>query len=562
MKRLMIAMMCLGVAGYVSAQEAESAPAEETAPAGEAVAPSDAGSEAAAQAMEESAPCSKKFRSAKKVLKDCVAEKGWEERWDEEKGRLFVIESATVDTKDPANDKDFFAKREMAAKAAVLQAKVAVIQMINTEMSGSDMIDMPGSDVNKTLGAEREKIAQAVQEQMKELVTLVAKTSQAEADMLAGTKFSQRLDDMMAAMIKKINSAYNDEKHNEAAKARYLELRKRLEQSIKTYKALKEQADKLQMEVKERQESSVTLMAKMPIFGVTVIMQTESFNKETGKYEVAVCVTWSKALEAAARAVALGQPLKCKPGKMSVNAWLKKQNLATMTGPRQYVDDKGNRWFLGVTARVYDESMPSYKLRKAKGIVDAFARQMAVFCVFADVEAVETAAQAKETRANDETNETSEQVAEDYATKMSQKFTKKTVRGLQRLASDEVEHPITGDNIYVSVYGINASSAAEALAAETRQYATAVESERHQTVEKGRKAANESAVRAATNRADDFQKGAQKQTRAIGRELQSRKPAAKGGIAIKQEASAPATKKAKTTTGGTFGGDADIDDNF
>lgn len=564
MKRLMIAMMCLGVAGYVSAQEAESAPAEEAAPAGEAaageaVAASDAGSEAAAQAMEAPAPCSKKFKSAKKVLTDCLKKelKGFREGWDRKKGRAFQIEMAEFNTKDPANDKDFFEKREMAAKSAVLQAKVGVIQIINTEMSGSDMLEMPGSDVNKTLGAEREKIVQAVQSQKEELVALVAQTDKAEADMLAGTKLSQRLDDMMAAMVKKIDSAYNGEKHNEANKARFLELRKKLEQSAAAYKALKEQAEKLQEEVKERQESSVTLMAKMPIFGTTVIKQTESFDKETGKYQVAVCVVWSKALEAAARAVALGQPLKCKPGKMPVNDWLEAQGLATMIGPRQYVDDEGNRWFLGITARVYNEDMLAYQRRQAKKLADAFAMQMAVFCVFADVEAVETAKQASQTLGDGSTL-----IAKSMASKMSQKFTKKTVRGLQRLASDEVEHPITGDTIYVTVYGIEASAAAEALAVETRQYATAVESERHQTVEKGRKAANESAVRAATNRADDFQKGAQKQTRAIGRELQSRKPAAKGGIAIKQETGAPAAKKGKASTGGVFGGDAEIDDNF
>lgn len=560
MNKLMITAVCVVTAGALFAQDSAPTPATEPA---DAPVVTDQGSEAAQQGLEMQAPCDKKFRSAKKVLSDLAADKGWGEGWDQERGRMFVIESATFDTKDPANDSTFFVKREMAAKAAVLQAKVNVIMMINSEMSGSDIIDMPGSDVNKALSADRDKIIADAEAQKTAMLDLIAKRDAAEADVLRGTTAGQRFDDMMSALIKKLDADYDANAHDEAAKARYAELKSQAEASIKAYDELMKKANQMQEEVKERQESAVTVMAKMPIFGVTVVMQTESFNKDKGKYEVAVLASWSKALEASARAIALGQNLKAKPGKANVNDWLRKQDLATMIGPRQYIDDKGDRWYLGITARAYDDDMPSFEQKKAKKIAENFAKQMAVFCVFADVEAGETAKQVKETRGNANTKEYTDQVAEDVASKMTQKFEKKTVRGLQRVASDEVVHPITGGQIYVVVYGINASAAKAALAAETRAYATKIESERHQTVEKGRRAANEAAVRAATNRADDFQKGAQKQTQALGKELQSRQPKKPaGGVRINQQSSGSGATQPKKSQGGTFGGDVDVGDDF
>ena len=150
--------------------------------------------------------------------------------------------------------------------------------------------------------------------------------------------------------------------------------------------------------------------------------------------------------------------------------------------------------------------------------------------------------------------------AEDFAQKVSAKFEKKTVRGLQKLASKEVTHPVTGDKVYVAVFGLNAGSAKAALEVEKINYATKVMDNRHQTVERGRAAANAAAVKASENRADDFQKGASEQSQAIVDELKSRKPAPKPA-ASKVQGSAKPTKTG-SSTGGAFLGDTDVGDDF
>ena len=556
MKKLMIAAMCLAAAGYSYAQEAEAAPA------GEAVG-ADGGVQVLEAAQEsESAPASEESPSAADILQKQMEAKGWSEGWDEAKGRIIVVQSADFNIKDPKSEPDkLFLLREAAVKRAVLQGKAQIIEMINTQMSASEKFDMPGTDINKQLGAESEKVQQAMAEQQAKMASLLEKTDKVEAEMLRGTTFGQRLDDALAAAIKKLDAEYDSGKHDAAAKARYESLKKQYEQASKEFAALKEKAEKLQASLQSRQESAVASMAKMPLYGTAVVMQTESWDDDSGMYQVAVMLTWSKALERSARAIVTGEAYKCKPGKSSVQAWLAKQNMATFLGPRQFLDDKGNRWFLAATARPISNKWPSVKRTKMKGLAEMFAKQMAAFCVYGDVESYKKAHQIVEERGDGET-ESEYMTAESMAQNLSASFKNKTIRGLQKLKSVEVKHPITGDKIFVAVYGLNSTAAAAALEAEKINYATKIMDNRYQSVERGRRAANAAAVSASANRAEDITKGVNDAANGLQNELNSRKPTGPQGTAVIKQPGATGTTTPKKNTAGAFGGDAAVDDNF
>ena len=302
-------------------------------------------------------------------------------------------------------------------------------------------------------------------------------------------------------------------------------------------------------------------------------MQTESWDKKTGKYQIAVLLCWSKVMERAARAIVTGEEYKVKnaakvgdkqshlPDKEEVQDWLETQNLATMVGPRQYLDKYGNRWFLGVTARLYDDELSSSRRSDNKGIAEMFAQQMAAFCVWADVESYKMARQALESReyGNMEHNA----VAESYAEKLTQMFRNKKVRGMQRLFCDEVVHPISQNKIYVTVYGISADASKTALEIEKINYATQVMDNRYQTVERGREAANKAAVANSKNRTEDFDKGYKQQSGAIQKEFQVRqtKKNVKRGTAIINKTPDQPVQRRKSTSG-TFGGDVDVSNDF
>lgn len=268
-------------------------------------------------------------------------------------------------------------------------------------------------------------------------------------------------------------------------------------------------------------------------------------------------------MERAARAVVTGEEFRIKPnanGK-SVQKWLDSQNLATMVGPRQYVDGQGNRWFLGVTARAYDDELSSSARRRNKNITEMYAQQMAAFCLWADVESYKLAQSALESRGDD--NVQLEVFAENCAEKLTQSFSKKKIRGMQELFSDEVTHPITGTTIYVAVYGISPDAAKVSLEIEKLNYATKVMDNRHQTVERGRDAANQAAVKASENRPEDFQKGYNQQSNEEGESQASEEPKQPAkGTNIVDPGTSTAPTKPKQSTSGTFGGDVDVSDDF
>ena len=547
MKKLIIGTCCMFAAVMTYAQEVTAVP-------------SDGGTEAVAEAQA-AKPEKGKWKDAEKRLLEIAKGRGWEIRWDRKKGRIIKVESAEFICKDPLKDKGFFLKRDLAVKKAVLKAKVGIIETFGVEMSGSDMLDVPGSDVEKELGAERQAVADAVEAQKKVLMDLLGKTNKAEAEALSETTFGQRLDDMMSACIKKLDADYNANQHDEAAKARFEELKKKYAEAQKVYKELQAKADRMQKSLKSKQTSSTTKMAKLPLFGATVLDQLESWDETTGRYKVAVIVTWSKALEKAARAIATGQECASKPGPKSVNDWLADQDLGQMIGPRMYVDNEGNRWFLGVSSRRYTDSMNSSARERSRDLAEMSASQMAAFCVFADVESFKQARAVVETRGEaDEESEEEDVAAESMAKKLSQVFKDKKINGLQELVNDEAENRITGQTVWVKVYGINANDAKDALKMETINIATKVESNRYQTMQKGRDAANQAAIKASENRPEDFAAGAKKQAGILAKELEGRQPPKpvvnEQGSSVKKQ---PGSVK---STSGTFGGTKDVSDDF
>lgn len=557
---LLGAGLALGISLHAVAQEAAPAPAE--------VPPqvvTDGGVEAVREAQESAPPPVEKFKNAEKLLKEQIKAKKWEEGWDEEKKRMIYIETTEFKTADPATDSAFFVKREMAAKKAVLSAKVAIIQTINQEMSAIDLVNMPGSDVNKALGEENEKINAELARQKEVLANLLANVDKTEAEVLRGTTFGDRLNYLMDAAIKKLDKEYDKNARDKKANEDYEKAKAGFELAQKKYDDLKEKAEALKGKAVDRQDSSVSIMAKMPLYGSSVIMQTESWDKNSGIYQVSVMLCWSYAMERSARAIVTGEDFKIKPNEngKSVQEWLDTQNPATMVGPRQYIDKLGNRWFLGITAREYNDDLTTTARRKNKGISELYAQQMAAFCLWADVEGYKLAQTAMETRENADLQR--QAVAENFAEKLSQSFANKKIRGMQKLFSGEMTHPITGSTIYVAVYGINSSAAKSALEIEKRNYATKIMDNHHQTVERGRDAANRDAVKASENRQQDFQKGYNQQSAAVNKEVQSRqqpKAQTQKGTSIINKDTQNTPAKPKQSTSGTFGGDTAVSDDF
>ena len=302
-----------------------------------------------------------------------------------------------------------------------------------------------------------------------------------------------------------------------------------------------------------KQKSVAEFNAEMPLFGATCVRQSESWNK--GKYQVAIVLVWSPALERSARAIITGNKAVCKPkenGK-SVEEWLETVNPAFMSGPLQFVDADGTRWFLGISARDAEENLDANTLRTNRRLADLSAKQMLAFSLWGDVKSHEINTNILVSTTID--GKSSTEAAEYRELVISQSIKNLPLRGVNQLLSEEVDHPVTGGRIYVSIYGVNQNAAEDMLKVEAVNYATRAELERAKTVERGRAAANKAHVENAKNDPKDFNKGYDAQNGAIQKEVQARK----GTQDIQKKESA--TKRDKQSQAGVFNSGAEADDD-
>ena len=565
-KKSLQALLMIGAAFALQFQMAaqEAAPAE-LAPQGQVPqAVTDGGTEAVHEAQETDVQ-EESDKTAVALLQKIMEEKNWNEGWDDAKKRYITIGSAVFKSTNPAAQKDFQVRRRFAAKEAALLAKQNIISFILNEMEAEDKLITPGTDTNKALNFDIENAMNNVAAQKEVLAQLLEKVNKSEAEVLRGTTFGDRCNDMMAAVIKKLDKEYDKNSRDKAAKAKYDAVVKAFQAEKARYEELVKKAEALKGKEVGKQTSMVKNMAAMPLFGATVMLQTESWDKSTGDYQVAVMMVWSNTLERASRAIVTGEPfaVKPKPTAGTVQQWLKKQDLAMMVGPRTFLDKDGQRWFLGIAAESQNQRLHARIRQQNQQRARMYAMQEALYAVSSDVKAQEAAVDAMSVREGK--NEAGEQdfneiTAGSFAQNLSQK-TKMAIRGGQVLLRKTVTHPVTNDKIFVVVYGYNPISVKAALHMYTRNYSTKVQAERYQTVERGRMQAARDAVEKAKNRPEDFRKGYNQQSGAIKKELHRRtaKPSKGRRIINNGSASQVAPKQA---TSGVFGGDVNVDDDF
>ena len=501
---------------------------------------------------------------AASALQDYCESKGWEQNWNNEKRRHIVITSAEFSTLSPEADKDFMVKREMAAKKAVLMAKAKIIESVNSNMSAMDKLEMPGTDVNKALEGEYLALKQKLAKQKEILANMLQAIDQNEAEAVRETELTERFDDLIVAVIKRLDETYKGDVRQQEAQQHLEKLKTDYAQLIEEYRALEKKAESLDNDVKQKKESVTTLMSKMPLFGATAIKQMESWDGK--RYQVAIAFCWSKALERAARAVVTGETFSLKPSgnKKSINAWLRASNPAMMVGPLQYLDDKGNRWFVGITARPYGDNLSSMARERNKLLAEMSAMQMALFSLYADVES-QKLSQMKSIVSHSEEDE-QEAIAESAAQSLTQSVKQRKVRGLQQIFGRKMVYPITNQQIYVCAYAVNPTAAQAALRIEAVNFATKVMDNQHQTIERGRDDANASAVKASANRAEDRQRGQAAQAGKLAAELNERNGVIRqgnaGAVPPQPQRGVQTPTQKKGATQGVFSGAADDDDDF
>ncbi|KLV07069.1 hypothetical protein ABT56_05780 [Photobacterium aquae] len=402
------------------------------------------------------------YVSAEDQLRDLMKTRGWGQGWDANKKRIFVVHSESFDNEDPTYDDSFIAKRSMFSTLAVMGAKAKVVEFMRTQMTAADQLSAPGTNVYAELNEQFLKIQKKIASSEKALAKLLAEVDAAEAEKLKGVTLEDRTKAFMDALIKRLDTAYSSGDIEEKKRKAYQKAKTRYEEAMAEHEDIVAKAEAIKGSVALEATSAVETLAKAPLMGTSILAQAESWNAEEERYEVAVLTVWSPKLEEGAKAILTGEEQDTKPKKaLSVQEWLDTQDAATLVGPRSYVDNKGDRWFIGAYAMPVSGS--SSKIRKNKGIADLMAKKEAVMALYSDMETQKQAEIALQTRSGELGGKDHTEVATSFAETTRQAVENRQVNGMSQLMSKTVTHPISNEKIYVIAYGVSGQSAAEAL---------------------------------------------------------------------------------------------------
>ena len=339
-------------------------------------------------------------------------------------------------------------------------------------------------------------------------------------------------------------------KRDQFAKLAILQLKGQIAQSVGQVFSAKEQArifgneTNVAIQISSMSES----VAKWPLFGVTVLAQAESWDGEN--YSIAVAGVWSEVLHRAAKATLLGEKVTGAAGRKTIDQWLEEKDLSLLCGPRQMVDENGNRVFLGISAR--EIGINAARDLVNRGAAKTSANESLAFSLFADVEQrLAHAAVANMYEKNDKAAATA---GETVDLRLSQSVDKRAIAGASEIFSTEIEHPLTGKQIYVSVWGLDAESAANARVMAEELIATRVATELANKNTLGRWQGYQDKVDEAKADTESYNKGRAEGRQAISNKLE-KKNQVKSAVEAAKKAPAKATK-------GVVSGEGTVDNDF
>ncbi len=502
----MITTIAAVAAVAVNAQDFGSAPEPAGTPAAEAAAalPPPAGQGAAVQEMqqvlaEEIAPA----QTAKEAIEDYFNSKdNWNKGYDEDADRIIVSDFIEFDIKNPKVSTDFIDLRKEKMSELMLKAKAKIIETIMSKMSGSRILDVPGNPIAKQLEKEQKEMNKALKAAREDLARL-------DANMAAALNVR---DDVTASELVAVISSWftSAEKENIAAKMdadkkeAYANAKADFEAAAAKYKELSEKAEELKGTVSKEMKTSLSRVSAMPIYGCTVLQQAESISEKNGryKYQIAILYSWSGEMMKASGEILRGESVKFAPGKKSIKQWIagkaKKGALSQWIGPRQYIDDKGNMWFVGISCAAIEDDADESESNREAAELEAAAEVM--FALYSDATSSKTLNKLMRTTVG-ASGEKETKIYKDFSKSQGESFKDIQISGNSELWSGTVRHEPSGLDMHVVVYGVNSGSVKALKDIQARSVALGIEVNTYQEMERGRQQRLNATFEASKNNA-------------------------------------------------------------
>jgi hypothetical protein len=470
-----------------------------------------------------------------------------------------------------ADPVELAAQRDMFAMIAWHQAQSDLINSIYSTFEAGSMFEMPGNPLESKFKDRKialEKQIQDVEGKMREALHDVGQGQKQEVDnelaRVEGLKFTDRANALLDGLIKRMDADYSPQK---LAEQKDEAVRKNAEVLKVAVDASKARLEQLQVKMKDRnakvedekQQTNTTLttkasrVASLPLMGAVVVNNAESYIN--GEYQIALEMKWSKKNEKIARAILKGEPAKDDPvpGR-SLADWLSKLNKGAMVGSRTFTDENGDIWYIGVGS--YPTEGGGVRITRAKLTASLSADRSLMFALLADAASNQVATQNQETSSSKLTgDETS--YATSAAETLSAKIGKTAVAHKRILVDEPAINPVTGEEVWVQVLAVNATSSEKALEDLRDTMSRVIDITRFQANVQGRIQGLGDAQNAAAMQSSSIQAAAAAKSR---QELLAEpKPAlarsaapAAGSGSIMDGSSIPAHKPGGLSTGGGY----------
>ena len=512
-------------------------------------------------------------------LKKLVRDKGYVLGWDNKKDRIMYVQQ--VGEKIAPYDQSFLEKRESLSIEASLLAKANIIESFLTTASAENLLKVPGNPIAKQLQNEQKELKQMqaraqkfYDDAQRETLVLLPAYQQAQADELEGITYNDRVKALLEAAIKKLDQEFSTQQITEEKKQRLEDIKLRLskaqeieEKERGLLEKINNKAEQLQGAIKKEVRSAIDTSSSMPLFGATTLMQVESYDELRETFELASLVVWSPTLEMQARNILLGSG-KGKPrkNKISRDAWLDKQNLASMSGARRYLESDGSINYMGISAVSYDPDDPgSYSMLQVEA--ELWAKQAAILSLKGAVESKKSAERLSRTIIVD--GKTESEVLKDMSAEISESVRGLDISGLQILRVEETVYPPTGQTIIVAVAGVNSALAVKARGIMADTYATLKEVNADQSFVKGEVAGMKAEAAKTENNAEIYNDGVVSGSQSVDQEYDKRESdraairQAKSGNDQEPAVGASSAEQVKSDgDSGTWAGDFEVDDDF
>lgn len=419
-------------------------------------------------------------------------------------GLFVAVGTAVLPEPDPASNPDFLTMRRIKASEASLEAKRQFIEFIRTTMSAEDVITLPESPFTTEFDNKMKATQDKINKAFRNYKLALRKANKSEAAKLNGIDFSVLAKEGIIATIKRINPEFDASKIEKKLADDLAKAKADLEATENDLNNLKNELETLRGSLQQENVSSIETFSKMNVVGLVPIASFESWDGE--QYATTIISIWTTKEEERARALYSGQEVVYDPGSSSVKDFINSTDWSTAQGVRKFFDDKGNFWLISIGSSPI-KGKSSKASRTAKGQAQLSAQKQIAFVLFSEASSKRSAREKLQEVTTGNVGETENQSVTSFAETISQKVENLDIQGMSQLKGKKYTHPISGQEMFVSIYGISSKAVRQAQLMEASQARVTQDMIRENQRSKGVKAGFDKAIDDAKKDKSSFQKG-------------------------------------------------------